>query len=497
MPIFDFFKPLSSVKTYTYNVWSYRDLTDPYAKPVMRDFFPEEYERTKEWTKRGASNEEAMKIFDSGRGKGQNDTMVMDSDEQFFLDLACKRVRSMLGSWKVEPWSLDRAIDNLHTDTSAGYGYPGKKKGEVLEEIRAEAKDMMYHAIDHRPQVPKPALLGTRGVSIKRDSPKRRIIYNVPGAQVALGQIFYGPLTEKAKSIPNYPIAVGKNTIPKLAEKNAQVRYPKGSYKIKIDCQHFDRNLMTFLIIRACGITADMIDFTHWKGKLLNDSQEMRWRRLWEYCVEYTTHTPIMKPDGTLAWQDGEICSGEPGTQWLESIISLIMVTYWTLLAGVHMYDVSALGDDCDPTVHGYPDLNHLVRTYYRTFHAVVNLKKTEIINAAKDGGSFLGYNFRNGFLIRESDEWFRMMLYCEHPVKDLATSFSRLTAYMFLGGINDVRFTDFFTKYQQCWPLENWDFVMTRDMKAKMMYGGQTFVSKKLLENTANDFLYALITFK
>jgi len=463
----------------------------------MRDYFPEQLEKLEGWTKSGATSAEVMRIFDEVSSGNQNDDIMMDPNDLWFLELATKKVRFMLGSWKVEPYSLEEAVNRLHVDTSAGFGYQGKKKGEVMEEIKAQAKQMQIDAKSLTPQVPIPCLLGTRGMLHQYDDPKRRVTYNVPAAQVALEQCFAGPLIEKAKTIPNYPIMFGKDVIPKLSKMNAQDMYPRGSYSVELDVSGMDKNLYAATLVRGFSVMEDMIDFENWEGKSLGRAKSIRWKRVWEYVKYYFLHTPVMLPDGRVKFLDGAVPSGSSFTQFIESVISMIMFMFYALKYGYSVLAINVLGDDCRAVTITRPDIKHIAQVYLETFFAVLNTKKTRIVRADRGGSEFLGYKFRNGFLYRPTMDWFNLMLHPENEVKDLPTSFSRLTAYMFLGGVNDVAFCDFYQTYQTCWPLENWDFVMTKDMKAKMLYGGMEFSLKKLLDYTMKDFVWSLISFK
>jgi hypothetical protein len=497
MRFFNFFKPLGSIETYAYNIWSRKGVIDEFAYPVMRDFFPEELAEVEGWTKSGATSAEVTRIYEEVRSGTQNEDIEMDSADLSLLDLATKRVRCMLGNWKVEPLSLDAAMERLHPDTSAGFGYPGKKKADVLDEIRAQAREIEISAKSYTPMTPLPAILGTRGLLHVEGDPKRRIIYNVPAAQVVTEQRFVGALLDRVKNEPNYPIMFGKNVIPRLSVMNNQEIHPRGAYSVEVDISQFDRNLKTATLRRGFSVMEDMIDFNHWEGKELGKAKRTRFKRVWDYSVYYFLHTPVMTPDGRVSFLDGSVPSGSAYTQFVESIVSLIMFTFFCLRAGFAMIKAAVLGDDCRGVTMGRPDLKVMSKIYADTFHARLNTKKTRIVRADLAGSQFLGYKFRNGFLYRPTMEWFNLMLHPENEVKDLPTSFSRLLAYMFLGGVNSVRFTDFFIKYQTCWPLENWDFVMTKDMKAKMMYGGMNFSLKKVLEYTMQDFVWSLITFK
>jgi len=497
MRFFNFFKPVSSVVGYSYSVWGNKGLVDPFAFPVMRDYYPDEFEEAMKFTKGGASSYEVQRIFEDMASGPQNDDIEISAEDQWFLDEATSKVKSMLGSWKVEPLELKDAMNRLHHDTSAGFGYRGLKKGECLDQIYEQARMVEINAMDLVPQEPIPMMLATRAIMYDWTKPKQRVTFVGASAIVVNEQKFVAPVIEKMKTIPNYPIMFGKNVIPRLSKMHNQTPFPKGSYSCELDISKMDRNLRTATIRRGVDVMENMIDFDHWKGKKLREAQKKRWMRTWFFVVYYLLHTPVMKPNGEIQFLDGAMPSGSSFTQLIESIISMIMFVFFSLKYGFGIYDLKVLGDDCKAITQGRPRQEDIAECYLRTFSAVLNTVKTKIRRADREGPEFLGYQFRNGFLYRPTMDWFKLMLHPENEVKDLATSFSRLTAYMFLGGVNDVQFIRFFEHYQGSYPLENWEFVKTRDMKAKMLYGGMNFPIKKLLEYTVDDYVMSLITFK
>merc|ERR1711976_92260 len=61
---------------------------------------------------------------------------------------------------------------------------------------------------------------------------------------------------------------------------------------------------------------------------------------------------------------------------------------------------------------------------------------------------TFLGYQFHGPKLVRECEDWFKMSLYPEHPVRDLGTSYTRLISMYTLGGVNSESFSKFSWSY-------------------------------------------------
>lgn len=368
-----------------------------------------------------------------------------------------------------------------------------------MGEIVAKAKEIAYNAMGYVKQVVPPCLLGTRGHLQPLWGKKKRIIYNAPAEIALLEQTFVAPLLKKCKDMGEAcPIMFGKNVIPRLSRMNMASEFPGGSYAVELDISGFDKGILAAFELRAFGILEALLDFDHWKGKKLCPSAARRYQRVWDFCVEYVIHTPVMTPDGKCWFLDGSIASGSSFTQLVESILSMLYAEYYAITEANPILDLKVLGDDCRMVLARFPDMTMIARIYKTLFGAVVNVEKTKVRKADRPGSEFLGYHFERGFLRRDREEWFRMMLNTEYPVKSLEVSFSRLTAYMFLGGVNDRKFTDFMIQYQRCYELKrSWKMSHTRDLKAKMNYGGLELPDKRLLEYTMSDYMWSLITFK
>ena len=69
---------------------------------------------------------------------------------------------------------------------------------------------------------------------------------------------------------------------------------------------------------------------------------------------------------------------------------------------------------------------------------------------------SFIGYQFRNGHLYRDTKEWFCMLLYPEANVKDLTISWSRILGFTVVGCLTDPEVFRFVNFYQSCYDLRN-----------------------------------------
>jgi len=490
-----FFRSLEEIKAYTYGIHSPAGVEDQFVSEALKDFDMDLYESLGEYTKRGATAYEVEEIFYEVQGGNQNRTIEIDSSTMGVLNYAMKRVRQRLPK-AVEPWSVEETIAGLHKDTSAGYGYPGKKKGDVLDKIESKVRDVMLKAKMGVPQVPEPTLLGTRGHMHINTSRNRRVIYNVPASQITLEQMFVSPIMVAVKKEKNGLIFTGQDVLPRLRDLSAKC-FPRGSSVVRTDFDKFDRNTVTALLDMALDIIEDMIDFTTWKGKKLRASEQKRYRRVWEYVRLYFIHTPIMLPNGKLEWLDGTIISGSGLTQLVGSIITAILIESVAYHEGNGIYELHTLGDDGFVALARRPNLDMWEQKFQEWFGAVLSKKKTQVFDGKRPDKQFLGYKFKGGMLVRDSFDWFNLALHPEREVDTVEKSFSRLIAYMHLGAVNDVKFSKFFEHYQSGYAISNVDLIMDYDMKAKMMYGGMNFEKKGLFNYTRADFVFGVLTYK
>jgi len=241
-----------------------------------------------------------------------------------------------------------------------------------------------------------------------------------------------------------------------------------------------------------------LLDFEHWEGKSLRPSEVKRYRRVFDLLMEYFINTPVMGPEGYLYIIEGMIKSGSGFTQLIGSIITALIMSMLAVHTGNGIYDLKVLGDDGYTALAQFPDIKKWADLIWRWFRMVLSVDKTKVFSGNKYEKEFIGYVFKGGFLVRSSFELFNLLLHPSSKVDSLQKSFSRLTAYMFVGGVSDIKFCKFYEFFQSCYPLDSsWDYLEDYEGRRKRDYAGQEIPVKKLLEYTMHDFLYALVSIK
>lgn len=473
--------------------------TDPWVEEALKLFDSHLYEDTQGWTKSGATVYEVQEIVREQAAQDRSWRPDFRNDEQVDWDRTkyLAMLRFSVDGFKVQPYTLEQALDGMVLDTSAGYGYPGKKKYEVLDQLKSQAEGILHtvrmgHKVD-----PLPCTVGTRGVLRPLSSKKRRAIYIVPGAHVWIERMFATPLTEKMKSYPDKsPMFFGKRLLPRL-RRLLEKSYGRGSYAVSGDFSHLDRDVLEWLIDEAFGIVRELIDFEHWDGKRVSPAQQKRYERWFDYVVEYFIHTLVMLPDGTFEWLDGGVPSGSAFTQLIDSIVTYLMIDFVAKRTGHGVYVIHVLGDDSKTELAGRPDLELWAKLLLKWFGMTLSVEKTRIYGTRFRQKKFLGYDIRSGYLERERMELFRLLLYVEKEVDSIEKSYTRLIAYMFLGGVNDLRFSKFFEYYQSCYDIPDVSPTLSYDLDTKRKYAGFDMPMKTLRSYNVNDFRRGLFNYE
>lgn len=395
---------------------------------------------------------------------------------------------------KYEPMSFRQVVPHLNQSTSAGFSFPGKKKGQVIEEAIKKAEDLAVQVRSGQPIVMPPCKLASRGKLRRLDDPKApRLIYNYPVEQLILEASYAIPLIEFMRDKKNSIMLFGSNIIPRIYDTISK-RYPRSYWTLRTDISKFDTSVHAFMIKIAFQIIEANIDFDHWDGVPLTQAQKKRWGRVWDYVKYYFTYTPIMSPSGIIKQKKGKIPSGGEFTQLVGSIVNAL---YLVMVAHYHDHTIKelrVLGDDGFPTVFQKPNVDSWAACLLQWFNVKMSVEKTMLYRGDDPNKTFLGYYFKGGFLYRHTDELFMSALYPEREVDTLEKSFSRLIAYMYLGGVNDIEFTKFFIRYQTGYPID-YEQQMELDYPLQVKVGilGFPIPIKKFKQYTMSEFLHRL----
>ena len=231
------------------------------------------------------------------------------------------------------------------------------------------------------------------------------------------------------------------------------------------DFSSFDRRVIGPLVDKAFKILEEHLDFANWNGVPIGLAKQKRYLRLWEFVVEYFKNTPIMTPSGRVTILRDTVKSGSSFTQLIDSIVSALYMETVCFVTGVSMITLRTLGDDVYLELCTYPDLGLWAELLLEWFGCVLSVEKSKLRSADSEKKGWIGYEFRRGLLFRPDFEWFNLALHPERKVNTVEQSFMRLVAYMFLGGVNSWKFSEFFEHFQCGFEIKDCDFeVVYRD---------------------------------
>jgi hypothetical protein len=494
------FNSWNTIKKFSYHIYSPQNLVDPWVAKAMEIWDPVRHERLSEFSKSGATMYEVEEILEQIYSEDRNFSPELDLMESEALRIAelntLGRFQKAVG--RVEPVTLEKAMERMHHDTSAGASFLGFKKGAVLPEIYKKASEIFLNAKIGKQQTVAPTMVATRGHLHHFTSKKRRLTFIVPAEIIALEMMFVRPITDKLLENQKYsPMMFGKNLLVRLRDLIRKQYGPKSAVA-SLDFSSFDRTVPVFLLRRAFAIVRELIDFDHWEGVSLRPSEVKRYSRVLDMLEEYFINTPVMSPSGKLLIIEGMVKSGSGFTQLIDSIVSTLIVEMICAMSGLGIADLHVLGDDQYVALGQYPNLDSWSERIGRWFRMKLNVEKTRLFSGQRFEKEFLGYTWVDGFLHRKTFDLFNMLIHPASVVDSLEKSVSRFIAYMFLGGVNDLEFCKFFEFYQSCYDINGeMEYVEDFEARRKRVYGGQEIPRKKIIDYTKNDFLYGLLTVK
>jgi len=337
---------------------------------------------------------------------------------------------------------LEVAMTKIPLNTSAGYSFPGQKKGDVLEECYERVASMIstWKAGGTVEQIP--CKLALRGHLSPKDEVKTRSVWVAPMEHVVLeNMLFRGFYSQIFSGLHHQRMFMtGHKTIERL---NFYLDSNQDRTFVNTDIKGWDSLRCRFLI-------KDIFN------KVLKPHMDLDepWKlEAYEYIVEAFIFTILCLPDGTLVKKLGGVPSGSFLTLLINSLgVYLAMDTSLKYNEQDHQ-DQRVLGDDFCFTTSKLDDalfnpfvtlLAHTVKSFYGL---VVSPAKVVITNN-RDERKFIGYQVKQGKLFREDSDLFCGMLYPESPVNDLRTSFTRVFAFMIIGGFGSDKVTSFYQFY-------------------------------------------------
>lgn len=452
--------------------------TDPWVRTTLKQFDPKVYDDIYGFTRRPTGTEgmySSLIKFAEGRNSFHSLNRVQRRAMQNAISKARKAFKL---PHKREPLDWHEVGQYLRRDTSAGVTFPGCKKGDVLEEIYHEARWLGHrmkgdgrHRLDPRKVRFPPCLAGQRGGMSDIENPKTRLVWVYP-AEMLCVEGFYAPrMYHDYMEDPLSPMLNGKSAQRLYTEWCVGIR--EGEVLYGLDFSAFDTKVPAWLIHVAFDILKQNIDFETWSGKPVSKRDRQKWSNVWNGMVHYFINTPILMPDGRMFRKYRGVPSGSWWTQMVDSVVNYILVDYLTECQGIEARGLRVLGDDS--AFRSTPDFSiDKASEDAACINMVLHPEKCE---RTEDPSKFklLGTTYTNSRPHRDTNEWFKLLLYPESTVSSIVVSFSRFVGLWIGGAMYDEKFCQFMEYFQTCFdvPSEGW---FTKDQRRwlELVYGGK-----------------------
>jgi len=333
-------------------------------------------------------------------------------------------------------------MTKIPLNTSAGFSWPGKKKGEVLDECYDKVKGMIdtWKAGGVVEQIP--CKLAMRGHLSPKDEVKSRSIWVAPMEHVVLeNMLFRGFYAQIFSGLHHQRMFMtGHKTIERL---NFYLDEDLDYTFCNTDISGWDSLRCRFLL-------KDLF------SKVLRPHVQFDepWKELaFDYIVEAFIFTLLCLPDGTIIKKLGGVPSGSFLTLLLNSLGVWLVMTTSLQYNQQYYQNERVLGDDfCFLTrmldQDKFADFVSLLSHTVKVFFGLVVKPEKVVITNNRNERKFIGYQVKEGKLFREDFDLICGMLYPESPVKDLRTSFTRVFAFMIIGGFGSERCLGLYQRY-------------------------------------------------
>jgi len=470
---------LSEIARYGgYNFYHAPGNTDPWVRQALKTYDSKLYESLFGFTRRGEGVPGMYKSLFKYDKPVWRYTDLSEQQQKAMKRSVAKARDAFRLPVKYQPLDWHEVGQYFRTDTSAGVSFPGKKKGEVMDQIYTEGRWLGHRmkqggktSFDPRFVRFPPALAASRGHLSSTDEVKTRLVWIYP-AEMLMVEGLYAPVMYKQyQSLPNGPLLLGKSSQRLYTE--WLVNYREGEFLHGLDFSGFDTGVAPFLIKTAFDILHDNVDWLNWHGKPTSKRSRQKWRNVWDGMVWYFIHTPILMPDGRMFRKHHGVPSGSWFTQLIDSIVNYILVEYLSTCQNIEIRNLKVLGDDSAFRTGRPVDLEQAsadVKPCGMELHPEkcdITLDPTEY--------KLLGFKYKSGRAYRATIEWFKMALYPESVPPSLEVSLTRLVGLWLGGAMWDLQFCDFFRFYQTCYecPSDGWFSKDTRRW-LEIVFGGK-----------------------
>jgi len=333
-------------------------------------------------------------------------------------------------------------MTKIPLSTSAGINFPGQKKGDVLDEAYHKVQDMIESWKRGEKVEQIPYKLALRGHLSPMDENKTRVVWVAPIELTILENMFFRGFYHQIFAGAHHQrrFMTGRDTIVRL---NDYLAERQESSFINTDISGWDS-------IRARFVLKDIF------MKVLRPNMDFTeaWMELaFEWLMDAFIFSILCLPDGSCYKKIGGVPSGSFLTLLINSLAVWLVLTSALKYLEVGFYDERVLGDDFCFKIDKLDDVDlwalvsDVSECVFEFFHLVIKPEKVIATNVVDDR-KFIGYQIKKGRLYREDRELILGMLYPEGPVDNLGTSFTRVFAFMIIGGFGSDRVTQFYERY-------------------------------------------------
>jgi hypothetical protein len=364
---------------------------------------------------------------------------------------------------------LEDMGEHLEPSSSAGYSFPGQKKGDCIPEILEAANQLHGKWKGYIPggkylgkstDLP-PCLAAQRGGMSTLGNWKTRLVWVYPAELIALEGRYAFPLYEEYRKRPCKPLLYGHDP-DKMVLAWLQLKKTV-KYLIGLDISSFDCTVITDLIKFAFDVIFENVDpcdptiledpNISERDKERHRSNEVRKHEIMKQALlDYFTHTPILMPDGRLFVTNRGVPSGTAFTQLVDSIVNHVYVCFAANMQDATIYHLAVLGDDS-----GFFSERFSVEQASADLGKYLGVELHPLkCDFTEDPARFklLGFTYPGGRRQRPTMEWFALALCPENYVDNLCVSFSRLFGLWLAGAKDDEKFCRFMNYFQSGYPI-------------------------------------------
>jgi len=451
-------KSLSKINdsyAYKYNVMETSMLYDPFIKKALKNYDPEKYYSLKGWSKMV----DATIGFRSILEQNEITPPKFPKDEKKFVYNYNKALQHAKNAFTSKTPLIQHSLldtyKSLDVSTSAGFSFPGKKKGAVLHETYNIVKTMCSKISRKQHVYLPPCKVGFRGHLSPITERKVRAIYIIAIEIAWIEMQFSSAYTLWFQTLCE-KVFLGPTSLYKIYNR---LNYSYQYVRIIIDWKNFDKTIAEWLIRDAFDIVCENFDLDYFQdlstGKKIKGKKghKERMKNIFKYIQNQFINSKIMMPDGTVLVKKHGISSGSSFTSIIGSICNYIVIKTLLQMQDLETDDIKVLGDDSHIQLPAHFkerfDLALFSRDAKKFFGMEVNLKKSQVLSPdTTENEKFLGYQQREGVFYLSEETCLKRVLYPEHNVTNLASSASRMYATLMLGGHSDPYFMKFYKYY-------------------------------------------------